>query len=54
MLAYDRIILLHDELFRGIPGVLLGDVEEAGSSGRQQFNFLNNGLGHDRLQSLEC
>lgn len=54
VLAYDRVVLLHYKLFRGVAGVLLGYIEEPGSSGRQQLYFLYNGLGHDRLQSLEC
>jgi hypothetical protein len=46
VLARDGIIFLKNELFGRRTRVFLRDVEESGSSRRQQLDLLSYGLGH--------
>ena len=46
VLAHDWIVLLENHLLGGVPGVLLGDIEEACTSGGQELDLLNDGLSH--------
>jgi hypothetical protein len=46
VLAHDWIVLLENHLLGGVPGILLGDIEEACTSGGQELDLLNDGLCH--------
>lgn len=46
VLARHRIIFLHDQLVGLGPGVLLGDIEEAGIGRADELDFDGCGLGH--------
>src|SRR5690606_1238301 len=47
VLTHDGIVLLEAQLLRTGPRVLLGDVEVAGASRREQLDFLRDWLRHD-------
>jgi hypothetical protein len=46
MLARNRIIFAHCHLLGHCPGILLGNVEEAGIGSGNQLDLDGNGLGH--------
>ena len=47
MLAHDRIIFAESQLFRLIARIFLGDIEKAGVSCAEQFDFYSGWLRHD-------
>jgi hypothetical protein len=47
MFAHYRVIFAKSQLFRLIAGVFLGDIEKAGVSGAEQFDFYSGWLRHD-------
>ena len=47
MLAHDGVIFAESQLFRLIARVFLGDIEKAGVSGAEQFDFYSGWLRHD-------
>ena len=48
MLARDRIVLAEAHLLGRVARVLFGHLEETGAGGRQQFDLLDDRLGHVR------
>ena len=47
MLAHYGIIFTESQLFRLIARIFLGDIEKAGVSGAEQFDFYSGWLRHD-------
>jgi hypothetical protein len=48
VLLHNRVVLLENEFFSARAWVLLGDVEEASASRGKQFDFLGDGLSHNK------
>jgi hypothetical protein len=46
VLLHDRVVLIYDHILGHRPGVLLGDVEEAGVGGRVQADLDGSRFGH--------
>jgi hypothetical protein len=47
VLANDGVIFAERQLFRLVARVFLGDIEKAGVSGAEQFDFYSGWLRHD-------
>jgi hypothetical protein len=47
MLAHNRVVFAKSQLFRLIARVFLGNIEKAGVSGTEQFDFYSGWLRHD-------